>query len=148
MLHKRKPKLFKHFIKYNLDIAIITFQWFLTLFGLNWSREISESIWDFLLLEGIVAIFKASFAILNILEHQLLKTKEFEELYLMLTVNIEKHVTSPTQVLKHMRKYSKIKISNIKKLRNLYRETIVKEQKEIWQSNRGYFLLTHFLTLD
>uniref|UniRef100_A0A7S3N4W6 Rab-GAP TBC domain-containing protein n=1 Tax=Euplotes harpa TaxID=151035 RepID=A0A7S3N4W6_9SPIT len=84
ILQKKKVKLFKHLQNIGLDFAIISFQWLVCLLTANLSREISESIWDFLLLEGSVAIFRAILAILNLLENELLMQDDFNDLYQML----------------------------------------------------------------
>lgn len=84
LLQKKKGKLYKHLKKFGLDFALISFQWFVCLLTSNLQLDIAESIWDFLFLEGTVSIFRAALAILNLLEADLLKQTEFNELYIIL----------------------------------------------------------------
>ena len=79
LIQKYKTKLFKHLKKTGLDFALISFQWFVCLLSANLPKKVAEAIWDFMFLEGTVSIFRAALAILNILEPELLKIKEFND---------------------------------------------------------------------
>ena len=86
-------------------------------------------------LEGSVAIFRAALAILNILEQELLKLSQFSELYSMLDTEPLKMITSPDIIIKHMNKFLSVTPKTINKLRAKYRDSIMHDQKEIWQEN-------------
>lgn len=72
LLQQRKPGLYQHLLEIGLDVAMILLQWFLCIFTTQLKREAAESIWDFLFLEGTVTIFRATFAILNVIENDIL----------------------------------------------------------------------------
>ena len=72
----------------------------------NMKQTISELIWDFMFLEGIVAIFKSFLAIMSILEHQLLQKDEFNELYVILDTQPNEVIQNESLFLKHFNKFS------------------------------------------
>ena len=135
LVQKYKKKLFKHLQKSGLDFALISFQWFVCLLSSNLDRVISESIWDLMFCEGTVAIFRASLAILNILESDLLKQDEFNELYVIMDTQPKHIIKSPDLIIKHINKFSNIKPKTINFLREKYRGTIMKDQAEMWSEN-------------
>jgi hypothetical protein len=58
LLQKLLPKLYNHFIKYDLDIDILSSQWFLTIFSYcDMNHIIIKIIWDNLLLNGKTTLF-------------------------------------------------------------------------------------------
>jgi len=75
------PKVDKKFKQLNADINYFTNKWFICVFTsvhLDW--KIVEIIWDFLLLQGRVAIIKATISIFMILEKYILGANSFEEI--------------------------------------------------------------------
>ena len=135
LVQKHKKRLYRHIHKSGLDFALISFQWFVCLLSSNLSKEISETIWDFMFLEGSVAIFRGALAILSILEQTLLKVNQFTELYSVLDTEPLKSITSPDIMIKHMSKFMNVTPKSIAFLREKYRDTIMRDQKEIWQEN-------------
>jgi hypothetical protein len=129
---KRKPKLFKHLQNVELDFAIISFQWLVCLLSANLEKEISETIWDFMFLEGSVSIFKAILAILTIVEPQILQETEFNEIYTIFDTKVKEWITSPDVLIKCMNKFGNIGEKSINKLRNKYRPQIIAEQELLW----------------
>lgn len=129
---KRKPKLFKHLQNAGLDFAIISFQWLVCLLSANLQKEISETIWDFMFLEGTVSIFKSILAILSMIEPQILQETEFNEIYVILDSKVKEWITSPDLFIKHMNKFGGIEEKSLNKLRNKYRPIIIAEQEVIW----------------
>ena len=84
LLQQRKPGLYQHLLEIGLDVAMILLQWFLCIFTTQLKREAAESIWDFLFLEGTVTIFRATFAILNVIENDILNWSDFSDVYSIL----------------------------------------------------------------
>lgn len=135
ILQKKKAKLYKHLQNIGLDFAIISFQWLVCLLSANLEKCISETIWDFLFLEGSVTIFRAILAILSILEADLLQQTEFNELYTILDTNPKEVIKDPEMFIKHMSKFTGIKQKHIDKMRDRFRPIIMEEQKYVWLDN-------------
>lgn len=135
LIQKYKSKLFKHLQKIGLDFALISFQWFVWLLSSNLDREVSESIWDLLFLEGTVNIFRAALAILNILEHDLMKLTEFNDMYVMLDTSPKEIIKTPDIIIKNMSKFMQIKPKLINKLREKNRYIVMEEQLNVWLDN-------------
>jgi hypothetical protein len=96
---------------------------------------VTDTIWDFLFLEGTVSIFRAAFAVLNILEKELLECQEFSEVYSVLNNQPFEVVDSPYIIILHMKKFVHIKEETINKLRAEFRPVITEEQRRIWHMN-------------
>lgn len=111
---------------------MISFQWMVCLLASNLQQIISETIWDFLFLEGSVAIFRAILAILNILEPELLQMNEFNDLYVALDSLPREKIKDPEIFIKHMHKYSGLKQKHIERLRHKHRPVIMREQQNVW----------------
>lgn len=129
ILQKKKIKLFKHLQHIGLDFAIISFQWLIWLLSANLTKSVAESIWDFLFLEGSVTIFRGIIAILNILEEEILKQEDFNDLYQILDNGPKQTISNPEVIIKQMSKFRYIKHSYIEKCRNRMRPLIMEEQK-------------------
>jgi len=88
-----------------------SFQWFICLFTINWDPELSPQIWDFLLLDGQLALFKSALVLVNAeLEEVELDEENFSKLYFK-----QKDVTP----------------EKIGKLRKYYRKVVIKEHRGI-----------------
>jgi hypothetical protein len=87
------------------------------------------------LLEGTVSIFRAAFAVLNILEKELLECQEFSEVYTVLNCQPFEVVNNPYIIILHIKKFMHIKENTIKQLRKEYRPEIIAEQCRIWKVN-------------
>lgn len=135
LIQKKKKKLFKHLKKIGLDFALISFQWFVWLLSSNLVREVAESVWDLMFWEGTVVIFRAALAILNILEPELMKQTEFNDMYLVLDSKPKQMIDNPELLIKHISKYQNIKAPMIDKLRDLNRPIVMEDQKNIWIDN-------------
>jgi len=80
LFRKKKPKLFKHFKNMEIDFGLVCFPWLVCLLTSNLNKIIAETVFDFIFLEGSVTIFRAMFAILNILEPYILREDDFTEI--------------------------------------------------------------------
>ena len=129
ILQKKKLKLFKHLQHIGLDFAIISFQWLICLLSANLTKCVAESIWDFLFLEGSVTIFRGIIAILNILEEEILKQEDFNDLYQILDNGPKQSIINPEIIVKQMSKCRYIKHMYIDRHRNKMRPEIMEEQK-------------------
>ena len=121
--------------KSGLDFALISFQWFVCLLSSSLLKEVVEIVWDLMFLEGTVVIFRASLAILSILEHDLLKQDQFCDIYEILDTQPKLLVKTPNIIIKQMGKYMNITTKTITTLREKFRGTIMKDQEGIWREN-------------
>ena len=65
------PRLAHRLAQSEMDLSLITFQWFFALFVDMVDTELTLRIWDCLLLEGRSALFKFSLALLKLREDEL-----------------------------------------------------------------------------
>ncbi len=61
----------------NLDLSLVSLQWFVCLFSYNLQPEVSDVIWDHLFLHGSKVLFKAGLAIASLIEKNIMKCEEF-----------------------------------------------------------------------
>ena len=90
---------------------------------------ITQTIWDFILLEGSSAIFKIAFAILDIVKYRLMEAKDIFEIDTILTKEISEHVNNEETLVMHIYKYSDLDISQIRKLREISTKEKIREGK-------------------
>jgi len=88
-----------------------------------------------LFLDGAVSIFRAALGILNILESELMKQVEFNEMYVLLDSRPKELIKSPETIIKHMSKFMSINNKTIAKLREKNRPIILREQQIVWLDN-------------
>eukprot|EP00118_Oscarella_pearsei_P017856 m.179668 g.179668 ORF g.179668 m.179668 type:complete len:936 (+) comp39227_c0_seq9:595-3402(+) len=69
---EKLPRLNSHFEAYNIDLSLITFNWFLTIFVDNTPMETTLRIWDSFLYEGTKVLFRYALAIFKLNEDSLL----------------------------------------------------------------------------
>lgn len=130
-----KPKLFKHLQNMGLDVAIVLFQWFVCVFSSQLNDDVTQTIWDFLFLEGTVTLFRASLAILSILENELLDAAEFSDVYQILNTQPWEVINNSYLIITYMDKFLEIDTETIHFLRGELRDEITKEQRKVWQAN-------------
>ena len=129
ILEELMPDLNEHFTTKQFDLERIIFEWFLSLFTCKWSEMITQTIWDFILLEGSSAIFKIAFAILDIVKYRLMEAKDIFEIDTILTKEISEHVNNEETLVMHIYKYSDLDISQIRKLREISTKEKIREGK-------------------
>jgi hypothetical protein len=118
LIKDRKPKFLKNYHDIEVELVMKSYQWFICLYSLNFPPHISKIVWDFLFLEGDIALFKWAFALM------------------------EYHNEEPTwgMVIRKYFKYSDIKYKKITNLRKLYRKWTINEQREIYTPTNNSFL--------
>lgn len=110
LVQTRKPKFLKNYWDIEVELVIKSFQWFICLFCLNFNKEVSQTVWDMMFLEGNIAIFKAAFILMELPE--------------------DRH--TPEEFIKKYSKYSFITKELIETLRRRFRKSTVHEQREIY----------------
>ena len=80
LLHTNATKLNEHLISkgYELLLNNILYKWLLSLFIHTTSEEVMLCIWDVLLLEGHIVLFKAAIALLKIIEKDVLSSESID----------------------------------------------------------------------
>ncbi|XP_062504288.1 TBC1 domain family member 2B-like [Corticium candelabrum] len=81
VLSEKMPHLHAHFDHYSVDLSLITFNWFLTVFVDNTPIELAMRIWDSFLYEGSKVLFRFALAIFKFHEEPLLAIDNSMTLY-------------------------------------------------------------------
>ena len=79
ILKVKKPEVCEHFEKSLIPDQCWIFKWFLTLFLSSFKKEIVILFWDFLIVEGTIALLQISLGIVFELENKIL-SMEYEEI--------------------------------------------------------------------
>jgi hypothetical protein len=76
------PTLYLHLcdIGYDLSLNNVLYKWFVSVYIQNLSLELSLIIWDVLVLEGNIVMFKSALGILKILKDKILSFDDMEQL--------------------------------------------------------------------
>lgn len=81
LVAKHMPGVWENLARYEVDLSLVSFHWFFTLFVDCMPLEVTLVVWDNLLLEGRFALFRFAMAVLKIHEAQLLATKSRGEMF-------------------------------------------------------------------
>ena len=63
------------------DPSLLAFQWFVCFLSYNLPQEVSVKVWDLFFLYGTKVIFQISLALLYLMRNELMKTKEFSDIF-------------------------------------------------------------------
>lgn len=76
------PDLYYHFVNigYELCLNNVLYKWFVSIYIQNLSQELSFIIWDVLLFDGNLVMFKSALAILKIIKNELMSKNCYEDL--------------------------------------------------------------------
>jgi len=100
ILMERLPKVAKHFIKYDVDIALFVTQWFLCLFISLLPMESATRFIDSFLYEGNKMLFRVAFALFNMNKEKILLTTDTSELY-DVCQNLPSFATDPDLIMEY-----------------------------------------------
>uniref|UniRef100_H2N1W9 Rab-GAP TBC domain-containing protein n=1 Tax=Oryzias latipes TaxID=8090 RepID=H2N1W9_ORYLA len=81
LLVEKLPRLAAHFEKHNIDVTLITFNWFLVVFVESLPSDILLPLWDAFLYEGTKVIFRYALALFKYKEDDILKINDGVEIY-------------------------------------------------------------------
>ncbi|KAL3308884.1 hypothetical protein Ciccas_012579, partial [Cichlidogyrus casuarinus] len=98
LLRKTLPALSDHLVTHDIDLALITLPWFLTLFASSVDARVLVRLWDLIFLEGSTMLFKISLTLLKQHELPLLSTQNSADLFNLLT-NIPANITNVQQLI-------------------------------------------------
>ncbi|XP_072251226.1 TBC1 domain family member 2A-like [Leuresthes tenuis] len=80
-LVEKLPRLAAHFEGHNIDVSLITFNWFLVVFVESLPSDILLRLWDAFLYEGTKVIFRYTLALFKYKEDDILKIHDSVEIY-------------------------------------------------------------------
>ncbi|XP_042685505.1 TBC1 domain family member 2A isoform X6 [Centrocercus urophasianus] len=80
-LAEKLPRLMAHFEQYQIDVSLITFNWFLVAFVDSLVSDILLRVWDAFLYEGTKVIFRYALAIFKYNEEEILRIHDSVEIY-------------------------------------------------------------------
>ncbi|NXJ01007.1 TBD2A protein, partial [Psophia crepitans] len=80
-LSEKLPRLMAHFEQYQIDVSLITFNWFLVAFVDSLVSDILLRVWDAFLYEGTKVIFRYALAIFKYNEEEILRIHDSVEIY-------------------------------------------------------------------
>ncbi|XP_061107063.1 TBC1 domain family member 2A isoform X1 [Conger conger] len=78
---EKMPRLMAHFEEHNIDVSLITFNWFLVVFVECLASDILLRLWDAFLYEGTKVIFRYTLALFKYKEEDMLKIHDSVEIY-------------------------------------------------------------------
>ncbi|KAJ8015546.1 hypothetical protein DPEC_G00027250 [Dallia pectoralis] len=81
VMAEKLPRLSAHFEEHEVDISLITFNWFLVVFVESLPSDILLRVWDTFLYEGTKVIFRYALALFKYKEEDILKIHDNVELY-------------------------------------------------------------------
>uniref|UniRef100_A0A8D0GYP4 TBC1 domain family member 2 n=1 Tax=Sphenodon punctatus TaxID=8508 RepID=A0A8D0GYP4_SPHPU len=80
-LAEKLPRLMAHLEQHAIDLALITFNWFLVVFVDSLASDILFRVWDAFLYEGTKVIFRYALAIFKYNEEEILRLQDSLEIY-------------------------------------------------------------------
>ncbi|XP_078100546.1 TBC1 domain family member 2A isoform X4 [Sander vitreus] len=80
-LAEKLPRLSAHFEEHNIDVSLITFNWFLVVFVESLPSDILLPLWDAFLYEGTKVVFRYTLALFKYKEDEILKLRDSVEIY-------------------------------------------------------------------
>uniref|UniRef100_UPI00358FF58E TBC1 domain family member 2B-like n=1 Tax=Myxine glutinosa TaxID=7769 RepID=UPI00358FF58E len=81
MLEDKLPRLHTHLLQQNVDLSLITINWFLVLFVDSLSTDILLRVWDSILYEGCKVIFRFALALFKYKEEEILKLQDSSTIF-------------------------------------------------------------------
>ncbi|PIK36971.1 putative TBC1 domain family member 2B [Apostichopus japonicus] len=81
LLADKLPRLNAHLDLHNIDLSLVTFNWFITIFCDNIPAEMMLRIWDTFLFEGDKVMFRYALAFFKVAEEKLLAQKDYLSIF-------------------------------------------------------------------
>jgi hypothetical protein len=75
------PDLCRHLEEAGFDPSLLAFQWLVCFLSYNLPEEVSFRVWDLFFLKGPKIIFRISLALLHRMKKDLMKSKDFAEIF-------------------------------------------------------------------
>ncbi|XP_078382204.1 TBC1 domain family member 2B-like [Oculina patagonica] len=81
LLAEKLPRLSAHFDALNVDLSLVSFNWFLTVFVDSFPIQTTLRVWDTFLFEGNKVLFRFALAVFKSSEEQLLKCEDHMSIF-------------------------------------------------------------------
>jgi hypothetical protein len=78
LIASKMPKISSKLDSLDIQLSALTIQWFLCMFTNTLPFELVLRLWDCIFLEGAIVLFRASLAILHLLEKEIISSDSFE----------------------------------------------------------------------
>ncbi|CDW73574.1 tbc1 domain family member 2a-like [Stylonychia lemnae] len=127
----RIPDLCHHLDRVGFDPSLLAFQWLVCFLSYNLPQEVSVKVWDLFFLQGTKIIFKVSLALLHLMKGELMKAREFSEIFETLETFPRKTIDYKTLIQTTQLKQFKIRNRDIRYLREQKREGVQEELKKL-----------------
>jgi hypothetical protein len=75
------PDLCRHLEEAGFDPSLLAFQWLVCFLSYNLPEEVSYRVWDLFFIKGPKIIFRISLALLHRMKKELMKSKDFAEIF-------------------------------------------------------------------
>ena len=141
ILQEEFSHVYKHLQSHGIDLYFnnIIYKWLLSLFLQSVHAEVQMIIWDMLLLEGTVVLFKSIIALVSIFEDEIMSVASLEEANTFFGVTIERKLTASE--IDTIKNYLIIKLYNFneEELRVQKNKILPETIEEI--KNSGQYLL-------
>ena len=119
----------KHLKKVQFDLNSVLWEWIVWLHSKTLSYSIAEQIWDELFDYGIIAIFKYSLAIFDIMKKSIMKCNDMGDIYFIFK-EISSVITDFHSLSESAKKFKISKASVLMK-RRYFREIVIKDYEEL-----------------
>lgn len=86
------PDLCQHFQQVGFDPSLLAFQWLVCFLSYNLRQDVSDRVWDFFFLKGPKVIFRVSLALLHLMKKDLMRSRDFAEIFETLESNPRKMI--------------------------------------------------------
>ena len=98
IISEKYPKIISHFTQLNIDLSLITFNWFLTLFVDNTNIPVILSFWDSFLFEGDKVLYRYALAMFRIHQDQLMACVDAIGVYNFCRIIGESEMCNPKNI--------------------------------------------------
>ncbi|KAJ8037775.1 TBC1 domain family member 2B [Holothuria leucospilota] len=138
LLAEKLPRLNAHLDQHNIDLSLVTFNWFITVFCDNIPAETMLRIWDTFLFEGDKVLFRYALAFFKVAEEKLLTKKDYLSIFATLRQlpNMMKDVKKISQIAFHdLNPFPK---KNIMAKREVHRKQVTQQLEELEAIRREF----------
>ena len=80
------------------DPSLLAFQWLVCFLSYNLPQDVSDRVWDLFFLKGSKIIFRISLALLHLMKKDLMRSRDFAEIFETLESNPRKLIDVNTLI--------------------------------------------------
>lgn len=132
------PDLCLHLQEAGFDPSLLAFQWLVCFLSYNLPQDVSDRVWDLFFLKGPKIIFRISLALLHLMKKDLMRSKDFAEIFETLESYPRKVIDVNTLIqTAEMQKY-KIKARTIRDRRAVMREQVEEQLQKMVKMKENF----------